>query len=227
MLSLLSLWTYIFFNSFIIISHHHQIEGPSWLHKNLKRITFPPSAISASACLAGTASFPTYLRITSSPSAPSLLPPTSWQLLICNTKKLTLLASRLPMRTPAMSELSGDCKVQSTAKQLISRILGDICFLGVFFWWILTSGASSSSGEWPFTPAHLWVLLLYMNQNTSSSQKKKKKVKMWRMSMDYFTPSFSKYTTLKYSAPCLPSTAFSLRINYFRTPKRTDFYRKN
>lgn len=71
------------------------------------------SAVLASTRLAGTALFLTYLRITSSPSAPSLLPPTLWQLLICNTEKLTPSASRLPTRTPAMPELSeiAKCKV--------------------------------------------------------------------------------------------------------------------
>lgn len=82
--------------------------------------------------------------------------------LICNTEKLTPSASRLPTRTPAMPELSeiAKCKVLCNWSHGCTKMPEFLFFLQR----ILTSEAGRFSGEWPFTPAHIWALLLYEDQ---------------------------------------------------------------
>lgn len=75
-------------------------------------LTFKRSILHHPFAWEGPPYFP-YLCITSTLSAQSLLPPTVWQHLICNTEKLTLSASCIPLRALTVSKWSKMAKCKA------------------------------------------------------------------------------------------------------------------
>lgn len=209
-------------------------EGPSRLYKALKKNTSP------SLCHGG-------LHPSARDSLISHIPPHHF-LPVCtvSTSSHSVATFDLQYREAyalcqsSSHEDSGDarvernCKVQSTL-QLISRMHEDASGFFFFFlwWWILTSEARPFSGEWPFTPAHLWVLLLYTilkyfpafkKNKTKKQQKNVEYVRNLNIWMDSFNPAMSKQITQKYSAAFLVwlvLSSFNLKTNDLHLNKNT------